>query len=71
MIDPLDGARGRIVLADNLEVLCALPDRSIDLVYVDPPFNTGLRRTLRSLRTLRDEEGGDRTGFGGRRYRTV
>ena len=68
--DILGGAVGRIVLADNLTVLGSLPDDSIDLVYIDPPFNTGKRQTLRRLRTVRDEEAGDRTGFGGRRYRT-
>jgi site-specific DNA-methyltransferase (adenine-specific) len=69
--DILGGAVGRIVLADNLTVLASLPDDSIDLVYVDPPFNTGKRQTLRRLRTIRDEVAGDRVGFGGRRYRTV
>ncbi len=71
MSDILGGAVGRIVLADNLTVLASLPDDSIDLVYVDPPFNTGKRQTLRRLRTIRDEVAGDRVGFGGRRYRTV
>ena len=71
MSDILGGAVGRIVLADNLTVLASLPDASIDLVYVDPPFNTGKRQTLRRLRTIRDEVAGDRVGFGGRRYRTV
>jgi site-specific DNA-methyltransferase (adenine-specific) len=70
-VDILGGAVGRIVLADNLEVLASLPDDSIDLVYIDPPFNTGKRQTLRRLRTVRDPVGGDRTGFGGRRYRTI
>jgi site-specific DNA-methyltransferase (adenine-specific) len=69
--DILDGLIGRIVPGDNLAVLAALPDECIDLVYVDPPFNTGTRQTLRRLRTVRDEEAGDRTGFGGRRYRTI
>jgi len=69
--DILSGAVGRIVLADNLTVLASLPDDSVDLVYVDPPFNTGKRQTLRRLRTIRDEATGDRVGFGGRRYRTV
>jgi len=70
-VDILGGSVGRIVLADNLAVLGSLPDDSIDLVYVDPPFNTGKRQTLRRLRTVRDDEAGDRTGFGGRRYRTI
>ena len=69
--DILGGSIGRIVLADNLVVLESLPDDSIDFVYIDPPFNTGRRQTLRRLRTVRDEAAGDRTGFGGRRYRTI
>jgi site-specific DNA-methyltransferase (adenine-specific) len=70
-IGVLGGAVGRIVLSDNLAVLASLPDDSIDLVYIDPPFNTGKRQTLRRLKTVRDEEAGDRTGFGGRRYRSI
>jgi site-specific DNA-methyltransferase (adenine-specific) len=60
-----------VVRADNLDVLPHVPDGSIDLVYVDPPFNTGRRQTRTRLRTVRDEAGGDRTGFGGKRYRTL
>jgi len=55
--------------ADNLEVLPRIEDGTIDLVYVDPPFNTGKAQSRVRLRTVADEEG-DRTGFGGRRYRT-
>ena len=47
-----------------------LPDGAIDLIYVDPPFNTGRTQERRSIRTVRDE-GGDRVGFQGNRYRTV
>jgi site-specific DNA-methyltransferase (adenine-specific) len=64
-------ARGRVIHADNLSVLGRLPDRSIDLIYVDPPFNTGKRQTLHTLQTVRDAAGGDRTGFQGQRYRTI
>jgi site-specific DNA-methyltransferase (adenine-specific) len=59
-----------IALADNLEVLQRVPDASMDLVYIDPPFNTGRRQARTQLRTVRDEAAGDRTGFGGKRYRT-
>ena len=62
-------ARHRIHLCDNLELLRTLPDGSIDLVYADPPFNTGKRQERTRLRTLRSEQG-DRTGFQGRRYAT-
>ncbi len=58
----------RVVLADNLAVLRTLADGSVDLVYVDPPFNTGRRRELRRLRTVADP-GGGRKGFAGRCYR--
>jgi site-specific DNA-methyltransferase (adenine-specific) len=61
----------KIVQADNLDVLADLAGDSIDLIYVDPPFNTGRRQTLESLRTVRDDANGDRVGFQGRRYRTL
>jgi len=61
--------RGTIRLADNLEVLRALPDGAIDLIYLDPPFNTGTTQQSTRLRTVQDPAG-DRTGFQGRRYRT-
>ena len=32
---------GEIILADNLDVLPRLADRSFQLIYIDPPFNTG------------------------------
>jgi site-specific DNA-methyltransferase (adenine-specific) len=59
------------VLADNLAVLATLPDSCLDLVYVDPPFNTGRRRSLQRLETIRDDVAGDRVGFQDARYRTV
>ena len=40
-VDILGELVGRIVLAENLALLGSLPDDSIDLVYIDPPFNTG------------------------------
>ena len=60
---------GRIVEGDNLTILQALPSESVQLVYTDPPFNTGNVRTYQRLRTTRDDDG-DRTGFGGRRYQS-
>jgi site-specific DNA-methyltransferase (adenine-specific) len=58
---------GAVVEGDNLGVLQALPDGSVDLCYADPPFATGRARRLTSIRT----GGGERTrrGFGGREYR--
>lgn len=56
--------------ADNLTALRAMPDGSAPLIYIDPPFNTGQRQTRTSTRVDRSGDG-DRTGFGGNRYRTT
>jgi site-specific DNA-methyltransferase (adenine-specific) len=59
----------QIVHGDNLAVLRGIPAESVDLIYIDPPFNTGKRQVRPRLKTIRDDAG-DRTGFGGVRYRT-
>lgn len=56
-----------IQLGDNLDVLRTLPDGFADLIYVDPPFNTGRERRYTRLRTEQSDEG-ERTGFGDKRY---
>lgn len=61
--------RDQIYLADNLTVLEKLPTESIDLIYIDPPFNTGKEQTRQTIRVQRDSQG-DRTGFGEQLYRT-
>ena len=33
-----------VYCADNLQVMKQLPSESIDLIYIDPPFNTGTLR---------------------------
>jgi site-specific DNA-methyltransferase (adenine-specific) len=55
---------------DNLGVLKSIPDSSIQLIYIDPPFNTG-RSQKRSKTTTRRSESGNRIGFKGQRYETV
>ena len=55
---------------DNLAVLATFADASFELVYIDPPFNTGKRQVRERLATVQDPDG-DRTGFGGRRYRST
>ncbi len=63
------GQKNTVHLGDNLEVLKTVADESVDLVYIDPPFNTGKRQARSRIVAVSDEDG-DRTGFGGRRYRT-
>ena len=68
---PVDWGRcsvDSVIRGDNLRLLRALPGASIDLVYTDPPFNTGAPRRHERLRTTADPQG-ERAGFGGRRYR--
>jgi site-specific DNA-methyltransferase (adenine-specific) len=60
-------ATGAIVEADNLAVLRAIPDSTVDLCYADPPFATGRTRRLSTIRTGAGEQ--TRRGFGGREYR--
>jgi site-specific DNA-methyltransferase (adenine-specific) len=62
-------SENRIVQGDNLEILREMKSASVQLIYVDPPFNTGKRQARKQMKTIRDEAG-DRVGFGGRRYRT-
>lgn len=59
-----------ICWGDNLPLLRAMPDACVDLIYVDPPFNTGKKQQRTQLVTVRDEQG-DRVGFQGRRYKTI
>jgi site-specific DNA-methyltransferase (adenine-specific) len=58
-----------IILGDNLEVLSRMEDGAFQLIYIDPPFNTGGSQTRKTLQTAPDASG-DRTGFMGRRYKT-
>ncbi len=41
MVERTDTPVGRIVFADNLDVLRSIASDSVDLIYIDPPFNTG------------------------------
>jgi site-specific DNA-methyltransferase (adenine-specific) len=59
----------QILLGDSLELLPGFAARSFQLVYIDPPFNTGRTQVRRTLQAVRDEDG-DHRGFQGRRYRT-
>jgi site-specific DNA-methyltransferase (adenine-specific) len=60
----------QIYFGDNLPILQSLPAASIDLIYIDPPFNTGKTQARTQIRTERSENG-DRTGFAGNRYETI
>ena len=60
----------RIYFGDNLPILESLDGGSVDLIYIDPPFNTGKRQKRTQIKTNRSNAG-DRTGFSGQRYETI
>jgi site-specific DNA-methyltransferase (adenine-specific) len=59
----------QILLGDNLALLPRFADGSFQLIYIDPPFNTG-RAQVRKTLAVAGDDGGERVGFQGRRYRT-
>ena len=59
-----------VYIGDNLPILKTIPDASVQLIYIDPPFNTG-REQQRSKITTKRNDSGDRIGFKGERYETV
>lgn len=58
---------GKVIFADNLEVLRKIPTSSVNLIYIDPPFNTGRTQSRTQIRVEKNEHG-DRIGFQGNRY---
>jgi site-specific DNA-methyltransferase (adenine-specific) len=65
-----------LVQSDNLPALAALPDAGFDLIYLDPPFNTGRAQSRDTLSVRQVAEAGTpgaggRVGFGGRRYEST
>jgi site-specific DNA-methyltransferase (adenine-specific) len=59
----------QVLLGENLQLLPRFADGCFQLIYIDPPFNTGRAQVRKTLSVVRDH-GGERTGFQGRRYRT-
>jgi site-specific DNA-methyltransferase (adenine-specific) len=59
-----------ILAGDNAEALAGLPSGTFDLVYMDPPFNTGRAQARHTIAARADPEG-ERIGFTGRRYRST
>jgi site-specific DNA-methyltransferase (adenine-specific) len=67
---PMATLENTLYFGDNLTVLKLIPDSSIQLVYIDPPFNTGREQQRSKVTTKRNNEG-NRIGFKGARYETV
>lgn len=56
----------KIILSESLPFLKNLPNNSIDLIYADPPYNTGKTRKYIKTETIQSENGG--AGFGDNKY---
>jgi site-specific DNA-methyltransferase (adenine-specific) len=67
---PMATLENTLFFGDNLTVLKLIPDSSVQLVYIDPPFNTGREQQRSKVTTKRNNEG-NRIGFKGERYETV
>lgn len=60
-----------LIHGDNLTVMAGLPDESMQLIYLDPPFNTGRTQRRTTIRSTRDPDGAH-LGFSGATYaRTI
>jgi site-specific DNA-methyltransferase (adenine-specific) len=60
----------QIFKGDNLPILKSIPSESVQLIYIDPPFNTG-RTQSRGTTTTTRTDAGNRVGFKGQRYDVV
>jgi site-specific DNA-methyltransferase (adenine-specific) len=59
-----------IVEGDNIATTAQLPDGAFQLIYLDPPFNTGRVQSRQAITTVRSVDG-TRTGFKGQTYDTI
>ena len=67
--DPISLDDDLVIAGENAAVLGELPAGAFDLIYMDPPFNTGRAQARHTFSVVADGAG-HRTGFGGRRYRS-
>lgn len=58
----------RIIQGDNLQFLRSAPDSEFDLIYIDPPFNTGKVMTRKNMKAVPSADGN--RGFGDRAYKS-
>ena len=57
----------KIIFGENLQMLREIESGSVDLIYIDPPFNTGKVQSRKELQTVRSVNGKHR-GFQGKNY---
>jgi site-specific DNA-methyltransferase (adenine-specific) len=58
-----------VIEGDNLQILQSIPDESFQLIYIDPPFNTGREQSRNTTKAVVDETANK--GFGGKGYKRI
>ena len=58
-----------VIEGDNLQILQSMPEQSVQLIYIDPPFNTGKAQSRNTTKAVLDE--GSNAGFGGKGYKRI
>lgn len=58
-----------VIEGDNLQVLTTIPDESFQLIYIDPPFNTGREQSRNTTKAVLDETANK--GFSGKGYKRI
>ena len=58
-----------VIEGDNLQILHSIPDESFQLIYIDPPFNTGREQSRNTTKAVLDETANK--GFGGKGYKRI
>ena len=59
-----------IYCGDNLPILRNMADESVNLIYIDPPFNTGKSQKRTQIKATVSSRG-ERVGFKGNKYETI
>jgi len=65
-----DQSPNYVIQSDNLPVLQSFPSGLFQVIYIDPPFNTGRTQSRQTLKTRKSSDG-SRLGFKGQRYETI
>lgn len=64
----LDSGDSWVVTGTAQETLTNLDERVLDLIYIDPPFNTGITQTKTTTKSRQTLAEGGVAGFGGKKY---
>ncbi len=64
----LDAEHSYVVSGTAEATLNSLDQGTLDLIYIDPPFNTGITQTKTTTKSRQSNDNDGLTGFGGKKY---